>query len=54
MSSENTLRHQVPRWLKETPLRRLVVSLHHPAKVQDGGTGAFYVEVRRGDKARRR
>jgi len=54
MSAENTLRRQVPRWLQETPLRQLVASLHHPAKLQDGGTGAFYVEVRRGDKSRRR
>ncbi|MBI2706952.1 MAG: Smr/MutS family protein [Proteobacteria bacterium] len=53
MSAENTLRSQLPRWLQETPLRRFVVSLHHPAKLQDGGTGAFYVEVRRGDKSRR-
>jgi DNA-nicking Smr family endonuclease len=53
MSAENTLRRQVPRWLQETPLRRFVASLHHPAKLQDGGTGAFYVEVRRVDKVRR-
>ncbi len=54
LNAENTLRHQVPRWLKETPLRRFVASLPHVAKLQDGGTGALYVKIRRGDKARRR
>lgn len=44
---ENTLRHQVPRWLRYSSLRRFVVSLHHPARIQDGGTGAYYVEVKR-------
>jgi DNA-nicking Smr family endonuclease len=53
MSAENTLRSQLPRWLQETPLRRFVSSLHHPARLQDGGTGAFYVEVRRVQKTRR-
>jgi len=47
LSSENTLRHQLPRWLKETPLRTFVSFLHHPAKQQDGGQGAFYVGVRK-------
>jgi|GEM_PF-4824494 len=53
MSAENTLRSQLPRWLQETPLRRFISSLHHPARLQDGGTGAFYVEVRRVKKTRR-
>lgn len=53
MSAENTLRHQLPRWVEDTPLRQLVSSLHHPAKPQDGGSGAFYVEVRREGKSRR-
>jgi len=47
LSSERTLRHQLPRWLQETPLRSLVSFLHHPAKPQDGGQGAFYVGVRK-------
>jgi DNA-nicking Smr family endonuclease len=46
---EMTFRSQLPRWLEETALRRLVSSLHHPAKMQDGGTGAFYVRVKRKD-----
>lgn len=53
MSAENTLRSQLPRWLQETPLRRFISFLHHPARLQDGGTGAFYVEVRRVKKTRR-
>lgn len=48
LSSENTLRRQLPRWVKETPVGRLVTSLHHPAKPQDGGQGAFYLGVRKG------
>jgi len=47
LSAKNTLRHSLPQWIEDTPLRNLVLSLHHPAKVQDGGTGAFYMEVRR-------
>lgn len=50
MSSENTLRHQLPRWLEETPLRAYVYSFHHPAKPQDGGQGAYYIILRRGKK----
>lgn len=47
LSEIRTLRHQLPRWVEEVPLRDLVLSLHHPAKLQDGGTGAFYIRVRR-------
>ena len=47
LSAETTLRSMLPRWLKETPLRNLVSSLHHPAKPQDGGRGAFYVIVKK-------
>ena len=50
MSSENTMRHQLPRWLEEAPLRGLVYSFHYPAKLQDGGQGAYYVILRRGKK----
>ena len=46
---ESTFRSQLSRWLEETELRRLVSSLHHPAKLQDGGAGAFYVRVKRKD-----
>jgi len=50
MSSENTLRHQLPRWFEETSLRGFVYSFHYPAKPQDGGQGAYYVILRRGKK----
>lgn len=46
LSETRTFRHQLPRWVEEAPLRDLVLSLHHPAKLQDGGTGAFYLRVR--------
>ncbi len=46
LSETRTFRHQLPRWVEEAPLRNLVLSLHHPAKLQDGGTGAFYLRVR--------
>jgi DNA-nicking Smr family endonuclease len=47
LSSENTLRSQLPRWVKETSLASLVTSLHYPAKLQDGGGGAYYLGVRK-------
>lgn len=50
LSSENTLRHQLPRWVKDTALTRLVSILHYPAKPQDGGQGAYYIGVRRRKK----
>lgn len=50
LSSENTLRHQFPRWLKEDPLKRLIIAFHHPAKPEHGGQGAFYVRVRQDKK----
>jgi hypothetical protein len=50
LTSENTLRHQLPFWIEETPLRQFVTTLHHPAKIQDGGTGAFYLELRKQNK----
>lgn len=50
MSSENTLRHQLPKWFEEAPLRGCVYSFHYPAKPQDGGQGAYYVILRRGKK----
>lgn len=50
LSSENTLRRQLPRWIKETPIGHLVSTLHHPAKPQDGGQGAFYLGLRKGKR----
>jgi DNA-nicking Smr family endonuclease len=46
ISSENTLRHQLPRWLEEAPLRNLVIGFHYPAKPHHGGHGAYYVRVK--------
>ncbi|MBS0271149.1 MAG: Smr/MutS family protein [Proteobacteria bacterium] len=46
LSSENTLRHQFPRWLQEDPLKRLIVAFHHPVKPEHGGQGAFYIRVK--------
>lgn len=50
LTAENTLRRQLPFWIEETPLRQFVATLHHPAKIQDGGTGAFYLELRKRNK----
>ncbi len=47
VSSENTLRRQLPRWINEKPLRHLVSGFHSPAKQQDGGQGACYLSVRK-------
>ena len=47
LHSENTLRHHLPRWINETPLRHLVSSFHSPAQPQHGGHGACYVGVRK-------
>ncbi|MDZ4322726.1 MAG: Smr/MutS family protein, partial [Alphaproteobacteria bacterium] len=33
LSGEHTLRHQLPRWLEETPLKRMVSSYHNPARL---------------------
>ncbi|MDO5642631.1 MAG: Smr/MutS family protein [Paracoccus sp. (in: a-proteobacteria)] len=40
------LRHQVPHWLHSAPLR-LVVQQVTPAHLRHGGTGAYYVYLRR-------
>lgn len=40
------LRHAVPRWLAEPPLRSLIVA-HHPAQPKHGGDGALYVLLKR-------
>lgn len=45
ISSENTLRHQLPRWFEEMPLRNLIISFHS-AKQHHGGQGAYYVRMR--------
>lgn len=47
LTSENTLRHQVPRWIREVPLSSLIASFHYPAKLQHGGGGAFYIRLRK-------
>lgn len=40
------LRHNVPRWLAEPALARMIVAIQ-PARPKDGGDGALYVLVRR-------
>jgi DNA-nicking Smr family endonuclease len=40
------LRHQVPQWLNQPPLAPLVLQIV-PAHQRDGGTGAYYVYLRR-------
>ena len=47
LSEEQTLRHQLPRWLEETPLKGLVASYHNPARPNHGGAGAYYVRLRK-------
>ncbi len=41
------LRHQVPQWLKMAPLRGIVLQVSE-AHIRHGGSGAFYVYLRRG------
>lgn len=43
--SEGVLRHAVPRWLYESPLSTIVLSLHEAAP-EHGGSGALYVILR--------
>ena len=50
IGATNTLRHHLPQWLSEPPLCQLVCAFHHPAKIQDGGVGAFYLEIRKGKR----
>ena len=40
------LRHHVPDWLRSAPLRQLVMQVS-PAHIKHGGTGAYYVYLRR-------
>ena len=40
------LRHNVPRWLAEPALARMIVAIQ-PARPKDGGEGALYILVRR-------
>lgn len=47
LNAENTLRRQLPRWIKETALAQFVSFFHAPAKQQDGGQGACYIGVRK-------
>ena len=47
ISSQNTLRHHLPEWLEESPLRELVVSYTNPVRPEHGGAGAFYIILRK-------
>lgn len=40
------LRHQVPQWLAQAPLRSMVLQVS-PAHISHGGSGAYYVYLRR-------
>lgn len=43
---QGILRHQVPTWLNMPPLRNLVLQIT-PAHISHGGSGAYYVYLRR-------
>jgi DNA-nicking Smr family endonuclease len=43
---QGILRHQVPQWLMQVPLRPLILQIT-PAHISHGGTGAYYVYLRR-------
>lgn len=45
--SGGTLRSELPRWLKEPPLKEAVIA-YSPASPRDGGEGAWYVRIRKG------
>jgi DNA-nicking Smr family endonuclease len=44
---QGVLRHQVPHWLNMTPLRPLILQIT-PAHISHGGSGAYYVYLKRG------
>lgn len=46
VSSDQTLKVQVPRWLGEHPFRSLITG-HQTAKPEDGGEGALYIFLKR-------
>lgn len=48
LGSEGVLRRALPGWLA-TPQFRALVSAHEPAASRHGGSGAFYVRLRRRD-----
>jgi DNA-nicking Smr family endonuclease len=45
-AGQGVLREAVPRWLNESVIRPLILAFSH-AQPRDGGTGAFYVLLRR-------
>lgn len=44
--TEGILRRHFPEWVASAPLHKIVLAVH-PAKARDGGSGAFYVLLRR-------
>ena len=40
------LRSQLPIWLKQPPLDRLVIAIDHAVQ-RDGGAGAYYIRLKR-------
>ena len=47
---KGVIRSSLPHWLNEPPLSHQVVA-YHPAKPKDGGTGAWYVKLRRSGRS---
>lgn len=45
-SEPGILRQQLPRWIQQEPLRSIVLDMA-PAQGRDGGSGAFYILLRR-------
>lgn len=43
------LRRHFPEWIASGPLQKIVLATH-PARARDGGSGAFYVLLRRGSQ----
>ena len=43
---QGILRQQVPKWLKDVPLRQHINAISY-AQPQDGGTGALYIRLKR-------
>lgn len=46
VSSDQTLKVQVPRWLAESPFRSLITG-HQTAKPEEGGEGALYIFLKK-------
>ena len=45
-AGQGILRTQLPVWLKQPPLDRLIIAMDHAVQ-RDGGAGAFYIRLKR-------